>query len=385
MEIDHIRGYLGKVSNSVYMECGRWVCYNPNIKLHQGYKIIFSAFFESQGTKYRIGGNSQTWEIKHFQPLDKFTFSCCEKSSTEIRRQPQICKKELLFDSNFNERIVDSSQWKREHFIPDEANFEFCSYQNSDENSYIGGGHLFISAKPFRNEEDVLGTLNLTIGCTRDSLKECTMTSDRGFILPPVVSARMKNKINFKYGTISIRARLPMGDWLYPEVYLESDKPPFRRIWIAYARGNKRLITKERLELGRNMLFGGPVLDILEPERSQYLSYTKTESHGQFHTYQVVWEPTKITLWFDNQVYGKYGNDISSQFNDPMHLVLGVGVGGIADFPDGSITTDNTTKPWENFERLQFKKFFKARDNWLSTWDVGRSYMEVDFVRIWAL
>lgn len=67
-----------------------------------------------------------------------------------------------------------------------------------------------------------------------------------------------------------------------------------------------------------------------------------------------------------------------------MHLTVGVGVGGINDFPDGYRSTSNIPKPWTNKEVKQMRKFFDAKNQWLTTWN-EHSQLKIDFVKIYAL
>lgn len=81
-----------------------------------------------------------------------------------------------------------------------------------------------------------------------------------------------------------------------PELYLEQSTDPRRKLWIAYARGNNKLLANNGEDIGGTLLFGGPVLDPEEPSRSQYLK-TKRENKpfsAEMHTYTVIWEPSII-------------------------------------------------------------------------------------------
>lgn len=65
-------------------------------------------------------------------------------------------------------------------------------------------------------------------------------------------------------------------------------------------------------------------------------------------------------------------------------MVLGVGVGGITDFPDG-FKSNNFEKPWKNRARLQVKKFYDNKQDWYDkTWG-SNSQLTVDYVRIKSL
>lgn len=76
---------------------------------------------------------------------------------------------------------------------------------------------------------------------------------------------------------------------VFLEIYLEDTEG--RRILIAYTRGNLHLTGNAGDDLGNRLLFGGPVKEHLEPQRSSKLSSYK---HGAplsetSHVYKLVW------------------------------------------------------------------------------------------------
>lgn len=62
-----------------------------------------------------------------------------------------------------------------------------------------------------------------------------------------------------------------------------------------------------------------------------------------------------------------------------MHIVVGVGAGG-HNFDDRS----DGTKPWINKEPISQKKFYKARNQWKSSWKADAK-LQVEYVKVWAL
>lgn len=50
------------------------------------------------------------------------------------------------------------------------------------------------------------------------SQSECSRKAGGYYILPPIVSANIQTKDNFsfKYGKIEVRAKLPIGNWIFP-------------------------------------------------------------------------------------------------------------------------------------------------------------------------
>lgn len=71
-----------------------------------------------------------------------------------------------------------------------------------------------------------------------------------------------------------------------------------------------------------------------------------------------------------------------------FYLSVGVGSGGIADFPDGSRTgrvSQRTDKPWRNDDPKAELNFWNDRDNWERTWTADGTRMEIDYIRVYAI
>ncbi|XP_045462189.1 uncharacterized protein LOC123672218 [Harmonia axyridis] len=362
-----------------------WSYFNPNLKLEIGDKIYYWIFLQHQ--KFGYKKPRQSWIVNDLIPLRDLNKTNCRRSITQRLGPTRVCEKELIFDSLFFDGKVNEKHWKIAHYIPSFPDFEFCSYQKKEDILFIKDHNLVIKPIPATKLDEVSGTLDLREGCTSHSENDCIAYEDSGFILPPVRSGKMKTNENFKYGTVEIKAKLPVGDWIYPEIYLESSTNKSKKIWIAYARGNQHLYGNGGEDIGGTLLFGGPMLTFNEPDRSKHLSSSRGRRpfSESFHKYSVLWEPDQILLYVDEFLYGEIKRDIASLFNETMHVVLGVGVGGLTDFPDYYVSTNNKRKPWKETDRLINKKFFKARDDWLPTWTNDGSSLKVEYVKIWAL
>lgn len=60
-----------------------------------------------------------------------------------------------------------------------------------------------------------------------------------------------------------------------------------------------------------------------------------------------------------------------------MHLVLGVGVGGLC-------FSDSERKPWVSDDPKAQLRFYRSQDVWSKTWS-DSSELVVDYVKVWAL
>jgi beta-glucanase (GH16 family) len=150
---------------------------------------------------------------------------------------------------------------------------------------------------------------------------ECVQTPGAFLILPPVTSAQIstKGKWSFKYGKVEIRAKLPKGDWIYPELYLnpvnEEYGPGYAsgQIRIAFSGGNEDLCRDLR---------GGCILGS-SPAARNYAVKNIVKNSGSwsddFHKFIVIWKPDQITMMVDDQVYGNIyppeGGFVSEAYN----------------------------------------------------------------------
>ncbi|EEB95526.1 hypothetical protein MPER_05489, partial [Moniliophthora perniciosa FA553] len=92
------------------------------------------------------------------------------------------------------------------------------------------------------------GSYDLGDDCsTQDNSSNCAVKSDGSTVIPPVESARLTTKgtKSIRYGRVQVRARLPVGDWLWPAIWMlpvSNDKygpwPLSGEIDIMESRGN---------------------------------------------------------------------------------------------------------------------------------------------------
>nr|AHD25001.1 GNBP [Antheraea pernyi] len=411
---------VGTLSGEVLQPTnGRWVYENPNIELNPGDTIYYYVFVSINREGYIKDNLSYTVPEQGDKSRDRETTSACNPTLSMVRGG-RACAGDILFEDNFDE--LNDNAWQTEQFIPvNNPEFPFVSYQRlADPTVYTAGGYLHI--KPtlqqtlpgFTNDSIYSGTLDLFSGCT-SSADTCRRQASGADILPPIVSGRVTSKaFSFTYGTVEIRAKLPQGDWLYPEILLE----PFLKkyggqnyasgvIKIASARGNRQLFTGS-FDYGNKVLYGGPIMD--NQCRDTLLS-SKVRNDGsqwgdEFHVYSIRWAPDRITLSVDGEEwarvepaasglrgrFSKYCNvphsllnmgSAMAPFDDHFYITLGVAAGSISEFRDGLYTAGGRPKPWRNQGRKAMLYFWQDMDSWLTTWN--RPELLVDYVKVVAL
>lgn len=338
------------------------------------------------------------------QTTEKYTEPFkCPKSETTINGGQSVCESTLIFEEYFNRGSLNSTKWIQEQYIPQEPDFEFVTYEKRAQNCYMKNGHLHLKATI--RDDPLISKLDLNRGCTG---KKCSLTP-LGTIVPPLVAGKIKSKFSFLYGKVEIRAKLPRGDWIYPELYLEpkgytyGDGYKSGRIWLAYSRGNVDLQTADtNAQIGNTVLYSGAVLSDTEPERTHSIVTVNSDSESfwsdDFHVFTLIWSPDGISVEIDEAEQGFISASFSNSgvpyshlwttdmapFDKEFILSFGIGVGGHSDFPERCVTS-GIKKPWKKTSAKPALLFYKDKDNWFPTWDSNQSTLKIDYVKIWSL
>lgn len=343
-------------------------------------------------------------------PIASDTSACSRGYSlTKYNGNVQPCKGDLIFEDSFNS--LNSSVWQNVIQIPsDNYDADFVSFQNLKKNCFVSAGNLHIVPSLLT---DVRGHLNLKKECTATvDDKECSRQAGGFYILPPVVSAKVRTKdsFSFKYGRVVVRAKMPKGDWLFPLITLEPTAFSYGvnsyssgQIRIASIKGNEKL-SADNEEIGGSVLFGGPVLDIGEENRNLLKSKKNNEHYGnQFYNFELLWTPKFLRFYVNDVQYGEIkANHLRSTniqhaylwangeemapFDKEFHLSLGLSVGGHSEFPENCLNGESRRrKPWENGDPKGEFNFWRKRADWTETWDGVNSGLIVDSVKVYSL
>ncbi|KAJ8944325.1 hypothetical protein NQ318_016132 [Aromia moschata] len=368
---------------------GRWTFYDRYTKLKPGDILYYWTYVDYFDGRNKLGytNDDKMFVVQELidESIPKMDIRGMSTGCTvTVTNSGSFCKGDVIFNDDFNTEIEKDNLWRVEQRYAEAPDYEFVMYANRPEVLNVGNGILKI--RPVLSEQ-LFGNGFVTSHVGHDFGERCTGVVgsptcvnryDAGFILPPIVSAQIttKNKFHFKYGKIEIRAKLPKGEWIYPELYLnpvnEEYGPGYEsgQIRIAFVPGNPEL---------NRVLKGGIILGLTQAAKNYGMKSVDSANswNDDFHKYVVDWKPGSISMSVDDVMYGnisppssgfaslssflniahahkwKGGSNIAP-FDKEMYITVGVGVGGF-NFEDEV----GRNKPWKNGERLSMKKILQ--------------------------
>ena len=241
----------------------------------------------------------------------------------------------LIWEDDFDGSELDLSKWSFRTgnwqvapdgtpVVPGWGNRELQYYTGNGENVSLGGSCLSLIARRENSPEQFGQTYGYT-------------------------SARIdtRDKFSFTYGRIEFRASCPLGTGLWPAVWMLPEGEEYGP-WAA--SGELDLLeAKGRLS---DRIFGTIHYGGAYPLNT-HQEYTATLPAGtgidSFHTYEVIWEPGRISWLVDGRVYAAAtewrsrtpGIESPAPFDKPFYLLVNLAVGGSFDEQAmGRVTAD---------------------------------------------
>ncbi|EGI59533.1 PREDICTED: beta-1,3-glucan-binding protein-like [Acromyrmex echinatior] len=396
----------GQIAGDTYLATDdRWTFEDSDVTIKNGDVLHYWIYVQANGINHRK--NNQRWTYYQNEVDSQ------ETTQTSSPKYEISIEGRLLLEDYFNS--FNASLWKHEIKMPLDPDYEFCVYHHPiihEQLVQIHNGQLFI--KPIILEDyygenaTAYGKLQLN-ECTSLVAFECTRQALSFSILPPVISARFTTKEHFvlQYGKIEIRAKFPEGDWLYPEMWLEPRHSIYGmnyasgRVLLGLTRGNENLVNAtdvSKIYDTRRLDFGVRVSPSLN--EIQEILVTKVNEFGprwtkDFHVYTTIWTSDGFTFLVDGEEVGRIspneegwmsGDRKAAPFDQEFFITLGVGVGGVRVFPDGTHSS-GMRKPWRNIDAKAMLNFWNSRNQWLPSWrrDSGsKTAFVIDYVKVWA-
>jgi beta-glucanase (GH16 family) len=219
-----------------------------------------------------------------------------------------LCKRskaqdwQLVWSDEFSVNgLPDSSKWSYDIGGDGWGNNELEYYTKSRlENARVEDGHLVIEAR-----------------------KESTNGKDYS-------SARLvtKGKADWKYGRIEVRAQIPAGLGTWPAIWMLGSKTPMK--WP----------DDGEIDIMEHVGFDPGVIHA-SAHCKKYNHIINTQKTAiirvdglfdSYHIYALEWDAAGMKIFIDGKKYFEFANEHSSYdawpFDQPMHLLLNVAVGG---------------------------------------------------------
>ncbi|MCB7480444.1 glycoside hydrolase family 16 protein [Christiangramia sediminis] len=222
----------------------------------------------------------------------------------------------LIWNDDFNnDGKPDSEKWNFETgFI---RNLEEQIYTNRKKNVRINDGKLELIARKenFRNKK-----FDPSIQNYRFNTEYSAYTSG---------SIHTKDKFEFRYGRVEVRAKLPKGNGVWPAIWMlganfyEIEYPNAGEIDIM------EYVGKETGKIHATVHFPW---DDAQGIKSDGGSELISDPSEKFHVYSMNWTSEKIEFLIDNSLFHTFNideaGDKNNPFRKPFYLILNLALGG---------------------------------------------------------
>jgi beta-glucanase (GH16 family) len=330
---------------------------------------------------------------------------------------------QIKFQDNFDGKSLDESKWKVESTLAGGHDWQFQWYVNDKENLFIRDGILNIkptlTADKLGADELFRKKIDLGSGCTQSHNYGCSRTGSRMHILNPIRSASIQTKQGFKFGSIEIRAKLPVGDWLRPSIKLSPKDdvygpwPRSGEIVLVEARGNKILYNENDESLGIDKLTTtvhyGPSYDSNAFGNMNFESVSTEGFNENFHVFKFDWSESGMKFFVDNQEKGQFdvkesisfwengnfGQDENVEnpwingspmapFDQEFVISISLAVGGVSGYFSDDYENQPDPKPWRDSSQKAPLFFWRGKDKWYKTWTLSpdSANFQIDYVKI---
>ena len=244
---------------------------------------------------------------------------------------------DLVWADEFDGDAVDESKWSFQ--IGDGCDINLCGWGNNElqwytdrpENARVEDGNLIITA-----------------------IKESPFYQGKY----QYTSARMRtiNKGDWKYGRMDVRAKIPIGDGMWPAIWmLPTDNvygiwPKSGEIDIMENIGSKPQEVLGTIHYGHDFhRFNSNYVELEEGGRFA----------DDFHVYSVIWNESCIQFMLDGEFYGQAESPSTTlpttwPFDQDFHMILNIAVGGNLPGPPSAFTP--FPKLWKSIMYASIKK-----------------------------
>jgi beta-glucanase (GH16 family) len=207
----------------------------------------------------------------------------------------------LVWNDEFDGPELNTNNWKYDIDGQGGGNNELQYYTDSPENSSLENGSFVITAL------------------------------DNGYADKPYTSAaiRSKNLAEWKYGKFEIRAKLPMGQGMWPAIWMM----PAKNVYGGWPLSGE-IDIMENVGHAPNEIFGTIHYGDRWPNNKYTSQHYVSENSfaDDYHVYAIEWEPNKISWYIDGVLYStKTPDDLGGNkwvWDQEFYLIINLAVGG---------------------------------------------------------
>ncbi len=275
------------------------------------------------------------------------------KNFTNLTNADSLEGYSLVWSDEFDGTAIDLNNWTHEVNALGDYNGAVQYYTAREENSFIEDGKLIIKAI----SEHYVGP---------EGTREFT-------------SARMvtKNKAEWKYGKVFVRAKLPKGVGTWPAIWVMPTDNSLHGSWP----NSGEIDIMEHVGHAQDWVHG----TIHTKAYNHRAGTAKGNSvfrpgvSNEFHTYSIEWTEDFIEIALDGNPYFKFNNEYKTweewPFDNEFHMILNIAIGGGWGGQQGIDTSAFPTqlevdyvRVYQKSESLNSEKFFvkHAGDGWAS-------------------
>ena len=218
----------------------------------------------------------------------------------------------LIWGDDFNGKTLDRTKWNYELHEPGWVNNELQRYTNSSENTYLKDGNLVI--QPIKTVDKETGNVSYTSG-----------------------RVNTQNKVDFKYGKVEVRAKLPKGQGIWPAIWMMPTDDSLYGGWPKCGEMDiMELLGNNPSKVYQTLHYAKSSTDI---QSQGTKTLTKGDFSSDYHIFSVEWNPDNISFFVDgkltksiNKWYtGSEGIGVityPAPFDQNFYVILNVAVGG---------------------------------------------------------
>lgn len=254
--------------------------------------------------------------------------SSVEASSLAASSSSAAVGWELVWSDEFDGETIDSTKWSFEKNCMGGGNNELQCYTDRADNAFVAEGKLHIVAKKETFAGQAKGDDDPTYNVDDKSVTR-DYTSAR---------LRSKNKGDWKYGRMEIRAKLPQGQGVWPAIWMLPTEWKYGGWPLS---GEIDIVEAVNLNTtnGGNAIHGTLHYGDVWPN-NKYTGTSTTPTANtweEFHTYAVEWEEGEIRWYINDKHYatqtkaGWYTSASTAEnapFDESFHMIMNVAVGG---------------------------------------------------------